>query len=205
MEIVEAQQKAKDISAEDNKMMVAIRDSGDVVAFRSLFDKYSSAVLGLSYKIVGNRTLAEDIVQETFWRIWHNSAQFDGSKGKFTSWMFGIARNLSIDAIRRNKRVSLQPVFDEQTQAGETDKMQASETEDVADLAWAEVRHREIRKVIKELPPEQLNVIIWIYFQGKTRRQIAEEQNIPFGTINTRARLAIKKLQVLLADRGMNE
>ncbi|MEM9776340.1 MAG: sigma-70 family RNA polymerase sigma factor, partial [Chloroflexota bacterium] len=105
----------------------------------------------------------------------------------------------------RNKRVTLQPVFDEQTQAGEADKMQASEVEDVADLAWAEVQHREIREVIKELPPEQLNVIIWIYFQGKTRRQIAEEQSIPFGTINTRARLAIKKLQVLLADRGMNE
>ncbi|MFK7800905.1 MAG: RNA polymerase sigma factor [Anaerolineae bacterium] len=184
--------------------MIAIRDYGDVVAFRTLYDKYASAVLGLSYKIVGNRALAEDIAQETFWRIWQNAAQFDSSKGRFTSWMFGIGRNLSIDALRKNKRVTLQPIFDEQTQSEAGEETHALD-DDVADLAWAEVRHREIRSVINELPPDQMNVIIWIYFQGKTRREIAAEQNIPFGTINTRARLALKKLHALLEERGMNE
>lgn len=204
MEIVEKKQAIKDEAAANIELMEAIRDYGDIVAFRDLYDKYSSAALGLSYKIVRNRKLAEDIVQETFWRIWHNSAQFDGSKGRFTSWMFGIARNLSIDAIRRNKRVTLQPVFDEQTQDEGVNSV-LTEDEDMADLAWAEVRHKEVRSVIKMLPPEQLDVIIWIYFQGKTRRQIAQEQNIPFGTINTRARLALKKLQAMLAEKGMDE
>ena len=184
--------------------MEAIRDYGDIVAFRDLYDKYSSAVLGLSYKIVRNRALAEDIVQETFWRIWHNSAQYDFSKGRFTSWMFGIAKNLSIDALRRNKRVSLQPVFEEQTQ-DKGEQTDQTDDADIADLAWAEVRHREIRSMIKLLPPEQLDVIIWIYFQGKTRREIAREQDIPFGTVNTRAKLALKKLQMMLSEKGMEE
>lgn len=184
--------------------MEAIRDYGDIVAFRDLYDKYSPAVLGLSYRIVRNRALAEDIVQETFWRIWHNSAQYDLAKGRFTSWMFGIARNLSIDALRRNKRVSLQPVFEEQTQ-DKNQETEKSDDEDIADLAWAEVRHREIRSLIQLLPREQLDVIIWIYFQGKTRREISKEQSIPFGTVNTRARLALKKLQTMLADKGMDE
>ncbi len=204
MEIVDKKQAARDESVANNELMEAIRDYGDIVAFRDLYDKYSSAVLGLSFRIVRNRTLAEDIVQETFWRIWHNSAQFDGSKGRFTSWMFGIARNLSIDAIRRNKRVTLQPVFEEQTSDGD-DNSVLTEDEDVADMAWAEVRHKEIRSMIKLLPPEQFDVIVWIYFQGKTRREIAKEQDIPFGTVNTRARLALKKLQAMLSDRGMDE
>lgn len=204
MEIVETKKKSNDESVENSDLMIAIRDYGDVVAFRALYDRYASAVLGLSYRIVGNRALAEDIAQETFWRIWQNAAQFDASKGRFTSWMFGIGRNLSIDALRKNKRVTLQPVFDEQTQSDSVDTSLTVD-DDVADLAWAEVRHREIRSVINELPPDQMNVIIWIYFQGKTRREIAAEQNIPFGTINTRARLALKKLHALLEERGMNE
>ena len=204
MELAKRKTTTNDESAENSDLMVAIRDYGDVVAFRTLYDKYSSAMLGLSYKIVGNRALAEDIVQETFWRIWQNAHQFDPSKGRFTSWMFGIGRNLSIDALRKNKRVTLQPVFDEQTQDEAMDS-QTSENEDVADLAWAKVRHREIRSVMQHLPSEQMDVLIWIYFHGKTRREIAAEQNIPFGTINTRARLALKKLHALLEERGMDE
>ena len=204
MEVAKKKTTTNEESAENSDLMIAIRDYGDVVAFRTLYDKYSSAVLGLSYKIVGNRTLAEDIVQETFWRIWQNSAQFDPSKGRFTSWMFGIGRNLSIDALRKNKRVTLQPVFDEQTQDESAESGPVAQ-DDVADLAWAQVRHREIKAVIEHLPKDQVDVIHWIYFQGKTRREIAAEQNIPFGTVNTRARLALKKLHALLTERGMDE
>ena len=201
MEIPEIHHKRQDEKTLDNQLMEAIRDYGDIDAFRNLYERYSPAVFGVSYKIVRNRTLSEDIVQETFWRIWHNSAKYDFSKGKFTSWMFRIARNLSIDVIRRNNRLSLQPVFEEQTQdnsdlTGQTDV-------DLADLAWAEIRHREIRSMIKRLPPKQVDIITWIYFQGKTRREIAKEQDIPFGTVNTRAKLALRKLGKMLSEKGM--
>ena len=158
-------------------------------------------VLGLSYKIVGNRALAEDITQETFWRVWHNASQFNAKRGNFTSWMFGIARNLSIDALRKYKRVTHQPLFEEQTKDddGPTEWLTGSD-QDIADLAWASIEKVQIVEAIKELPEEQRQVVIWTFFQGKTRRQIAEEFEIPLGTVNTRAKLALKKLQTLLAD-----
>ncbi|MEM7798132.1 MAG: sigma-70 family RNA polymerase sigma factor [Chloroflexota bacterium] len=190
---------------ENDILIQAIQERGDVEAFQKLFDRYSPLVMGLSYKIVGNRTLAEDIAQETFWRIWNNAASFDRTRGNFTSWMFGIARNLSIDTLRRNKRVTIQPIFDEHTQEGEGEPLTSTEQDDIADLAWARVKHQQVKEAMKELPDDQHMIVLWIFFQGKTRRQIAEEHDIPLGTVNTRARLALKKLHNLLTKRGMNE
>lgn len=192
----------KTIDSTDNLILIrAIQESGDVNAFRKLHEMYSPMVLGLSYKIVGNRELAEDITQETFWRVWHNASQFDAKRGNFASWMFGIARNLSIDALRKYKRVTHQPLFEEQTKDddGPTEWLTGSD-QDIADLAWSSVEKIQIVKAIKQLPEEQRKVVIWTFFQGKTRRQIAEEFDIPLGTVNTRAKLALKKLQTLLAD-----
>lgn len=192
--------------SENDILIQAIQEHGDVDAFQKLFDRYSPLVMGLSYKIVGNRALAEDIAQETFWRIWHNAASFDRKRGNFTSWMFGIARNLSIDALRRYKRVTIQPIFDEQTQEDERDAISSSvEQEDIADLAWARVKHAQVKQALDDLPNDQKMIVIWIFFQGMTRRQIAEVHNIPLGTVNTRARLALKKLHQLLTTRGMTE
>ena len=73
---------------------------------------------------------------------------------------------------------------------------------DVADTALSLLRHKQVHGAITALPSEQRDVVEWIYFQGKTRRQIAQEQNIPFGTINTRARLALDKLKRVLQAQG---
>src|SRR5918994_7131518 len=74
---------------------------GDSAALEVLYDRYASRVLGISLKIVGDQALAEDILQETFWRVWQSAATFQSQLGPFTGWLFRIARNLAIDAYRR--------------------------------------------------------------------------------------------------------
>src|SRR5512134_465526 len=74
---------------------------GDSAALEVIYDRYASRVLGISLKILGDQALAEDILQETFWRVWQSAATFRSQLGPFTGWLFRIARNLAIDAYRR--------------------------------------------------------------------------------------------------------
>lgn len=175
----------------------------DVSAYRTLYDRYSAVVKGLAYKILRDEAVAEEIVQETFWRVWDSATSFDGERGTFANWMFGIARNLAIDTLRRGRNVTWQSLPSDVEQAEYSTHLQADH--DVFESTWMSMRHSQVRSALTKLPAEQQDVIEWIYFQGKTRRQIAEEQDIPFGTINTRAKLALDKLRRSLQAQGYEE
>ncbi len=173
---------------------------GEKAAFKKLYDRYSPRVMGLSLRITGDRALAEEVTQETFWRVWRNAASFNQARGSYQNWMFGIARNLAIDIVRRQK-MQLEPLHDG-SDTEETSARRLAAADDVPEAAWTSLQQKQVQLALAELPPEQRDVIEWIYFQGKTRREIAEGKNIPFGTINTRARLALDKLRRVLQANG---
>src|SRR6266545_4102154 len=74
---------------------------GNSAALEVLYDRYAPIVLGISLKVMGDQALAEDVLQETFWREWQSAGTYQSQLGSFTGWLFRIARNLSIDAYRR--------------------------------------------------------------------------------------------------------
>ena len=166
---------------------------GDSAALEVLYDRYASRVLGISMKIVGDQALAEDILQETFWRVWQSASTYQSQLGPFTGWLFRIARNLSIDAYRRrNVRPQIfvgangsDPILDE-TPDPDTD---------VAEQAQSILQNRQVRKALDALPGVQRQVIEMAYFYGMTRQEIAEATGEALGTIHTRARLALQKLR----------
>jgi RNA polymerase sigma factor (sigma-70 family) len=172
----------------DEQLMVQVAQS-DTVAFRHLYEKYSGHVLGFATKLIRDQVAAEDIVQETFWRMWRYSHAFDPDQGSLTNWLLGIARNLCLDLLRRRSRL-IHLELTENSHAKESFLLPA-----IDDIASNRIQHERVQAALIRLPREQRDVIEWIFFQGKTRRAIADEQNIPFGTINTRARLALKKLR----------
>lgn len=183
-------------------MMLVMKQ--DVVAYKTLFERYKRSVLGLSFKILQDKAAAEEIMQETFWRIWQNADSFNSQRGSFPNWMFGIARNLSIDVVRRGQKIKMQTLPDmQQEHAYASPHFKADH--DVAEAAVSLLQHEQVRLAITSLPEEQQEVVEWIYFQGKTRRQISQEHGIPFGTINTRARLALDKLKRALEAQGFEE
>lgn len=192
---------SEDIS--DAQLMTRVAN-GDMDAYRELYQRYSSSVMGLSYRIVKDTGTAEEVMQETFWRIWRGSASFDQKRGTFTNWMFGIARNLSIDVVRRHKKIQMEPLGGPPPEQDQPSRQYKSD-HDVAESAWLSLKHEQVHLALSELPDEQRDVVEWIYFQGKTRREIARESGIPFGTINTRAKLALKKLRRALEVNGFFE
>lgn len=186
----------------DEQLMLDVL-AGNTAAFRQLYERYAAVVTGLSYKIVGERHLAEEIAQETFWRVWHKAGSFDAQRGKFTHWMFGIARNLAIDALQQHQKLPLFELNSGEGSSEETGFFQAEH--DVAEIAWSSLKTKQVHQALADLPSEQREVVEWIFFHGKTRREIAEEKKIPFGTINTRAKLALDKLRRSLQACGFED
>ena len=183
-----------------DEQLIAQVARGDTAAYETLYDRYCSAVMGLALKITGDRSLAEEVVQETFWRVWRKADLFQTQRGAFTSWFFGITRNLSIDVLRRQK-TQIQPV-DETEQIIE---QAADPTTDVPEAAWLREKHQQMRAAIETLPNEQRSVIEMAYFRGMTRQEIAKATGEPLGTIHTRARLALQKLREELQMQGFEE
>lgn len=184
-----------------DEQLLAQVANGQVAAFKTLFDRYGGRVTGFCVKLLGDQALAEDACQETFWRIWNGAHTFDGQRGNFQAWLFGIARNLAIDTIRRQKHIQVEPLPDGRATYHEL-AARVDGGIDVVEATWVSIQQQQVHQALAELPPDQRDVIEWIYFQGMTRREIAQEKNIPFGTINTRVQLALEKLGRALRANG---
>jgi RNA polymerase sigma-70 factor (ECF subfamily) len=166
---------------------------GNSAALEALYERHSSTVLGLTLKIIGDRAAAEDILQETFWRVWKSAATFQSDRGSFISWLFRIARNLAIDTYRRNN-VRPQVVPDDDDSTSMLDRTPDPDI-DVAEQAQAVLQNKQVRSAMSSLPGVQRQVIEMAYFYGMTRQEIAEATGEALGTIHTRARLALQKLK----------
>ena len=166
---------------------------GSSAALEALYDRYAATVLGVSLKVTGDRALAEDVLQETFWRVWKSAATYQPERGSFTSWLFRIARNLAIDAYRRR---TARPQAVSTAEDGEALLNKIADPDiDVAGQALAMLQSQQVRRALGALSPPQRQVIELAYFYGMTRQEIAEVTGEALGTIHTRARLALQKLR----------
>lgn len=183
----------------DEQLMSRVAE-GDNSALEALYDRYASMVLGVVMRILPDRPVAEEVLQETFWRIWDKADTFQAKRGSFTSWMFSIARRLAIDVTRRQK-VRPQAARNE-TEEDEMQRQPDPENQ-VDEVAWLAIQQQQIKKAMAALSPEQYEVIALAYFQGLTRKEIAESTGNPLGTIHTRARLGLQKLRTVLEAQGV--
>jgi RNA polymerase sigma-70 factor (ECF subfamily) len=185
----------------DSELMARVAEM-DKRALEELYDRYASAAMGLALKMLGERSAAEEIVQEAFWRVWKRAATFELQRGQFTAWLFGIVHNLAIDEMRRRK---VRP----NTISTDTEEDSILElpdaTMDVAESAFQRVTGEQVRLALKSLPDSQRSVIELAYFEGLTHQEIAAQLNEPIGTIHTRARLAIQKLRETLLPLQVDE
>ncbi|MEM7348053.1 MAG: sigma-70 family RNA polymerase sigma factor [Chloroflexota bacterium] len=185
----------------DQQLMIRVK-SGDQAALELLYDQYASNVMGIAMRVVGDRVVAEEIVQEVFLRIWRNAHLFESQRGTVSNWVFGITRNLSIDMLRR-QTARPQAALIEYDQVGNGDGADPDVT--VAETAWTTIKYNQVRTALATLPSAQRNVIELAYFKGLTRQEIAEQFDIPLGTVHTRARLALQKLRTILREQGFEE
>ncbi|MCS6939659.1 MAG: sigma-70 family RNA polymerase sigma factor [Roseiflexaceae bacterium] len=189
---------AADSSALDDEALISRVARRDSSALEHLYDRYARIVYATALRMLGDTELAEDIVQETFWRVWRRSTSFTIGRGQVAGWIFGIAHNLCIDELRRQRSrpVTVQGEQEEQALLEQSDLRG-----DVADAAIERERRRIILQALAQIPPEQREVLELAYFGGLSQSEIAQRLNSPIGTVKTRTRLALQKMRDLLHNQ----
>ena len=189
------------IQATDHDL-VALARSGSEKAYRELLDRYQRPVFSLIYRMVRDRELAEDLAQETFVKVFNHIESFNPSY-KFSSWIFKIASNLTIDSLRKKdlKTISL----DGSRHAETADEVEAtritveSPDENPEEFLEAKELGQEIERAIGLLRPEYRTAILLRHVEGRPYEEIAEIMSIPLGTVKTYIHRARGELRETLA------
>lgn len=166
--------------------LVAALVAGNTKALEKLYKSYSAALFGIISKTVKQEDAAEDILQETFLKIWSSIGQYDPAKGRLFTWMARLAKNKAIDHLRSRGEIN----------SLKNDDL-AEFTVEVNQLHQIQYNPEFIglKQLLRALTPEQTKILDLIYFQGYTQVEVSEMLNIPVGTIKTRIRTAIKTMR----------
>jgi RNA polymerase sigma factor (sigma-70 family) len=166
-----------------------IRQDPDRV-FRELYKRYSAAIFGHLIQLLKVQEDAEEVLQESFVKIWKNLKGYDPQKGRVFTWMLRIARNTGIDQLRknqnRNAKTSNTPIESVSI---------ASEDLQITDSG--------LMKVIDTLDDNQKFLVYTLIFKGYTQQEVADEFDIPLGTVKSRFRAAMKKLRENLSGEQL--
>ncbi|MBA4854081.1 RNA polymerase sigma factor [Emticicia sp. BO119] len=180
---------ARRISISEEELVALLKDK-DQRGFTILYNNYSSALYGVLNKIIQQDDDANDLLQDTFLKIWKNIGNYDASKGSIFTWMMNIARNLAIDKVRSvdfrdtSLNVSME---DKVVYQIDSEYQTAQEVDGIG-----------LHRVVDRLKPEYKQLIDLIYYQGYTQAEVAEEYGIPLGTVKTRIKAAVNTLRTLL-------
>jgi RNA polymerase sigma-70 factor, ECF subfamily len=174
-------------SASDEDLLVAAAD-GDQRAFAALYDRTSSAVLGVCIRVVRDRTMAEEVLQEVMVEAWRKAARFDPERGSAMAWITTLAHRRAVDRVR-----SEQAHRDRHERVATTDHEPAFDV--VADEVATRAEHRLVREALATLTERQREAVELAYFGGRTYRDVAEVLQIPEGTAKSRLRDGLERLR----------
>ncbi|HEX2052870.1 MAG TPA: sigma-70 family RNA polymerase sigma factor [Actinomycetota bacterium] len=171
---------------------------GDDKCLAELYDRYGNAALGLAFKVCGNRTIAEDIVQEAFLALWQRPQSFDATRGSAGAFLMGIVHHKAVDVVRREESVHRR----EESVAADTSDVPDDE---VVEAAWLSMRRDKVRTALRRLSDVQREALELAYLQGLTYNEVAARLGIPLGTAKTRMRDGMIRLRSLLVEEEVSE
>ncbi|MBV9734395.1 MAG: sigma-70 family RNA polymerase sigma factor [Acidisphaera sp.] len=171
-------------------LIVAIAQHRDRDAFARVFEHFAPLVKAYLQRTGSSPALAEETAQETMLAVWRKAGLYDPSRAGAAAWVFAIARNLRIDALRRTRVAPPEP-----------DPVDAPAPPPLADaLLAARRRALRLRAAIAALPPEQSQALHLAFFEERTHGEIEAALGVPLGTVKSRLRLAITRLRGMLKD-----
>lgn len=187
--------KPKDCADEMSACLVVVAEQRCKASFAKLFSFFAPRLRSYALKQIGNEALAMELVQDTMSNVWQKAHLFNAEKGSPSTWIFTIARNIRFDMLRKQQNRKedicaddLWPVLCEQT---------ADQNEIDLD---EQVTLEELGELFESLPLKQKKVIEAIYLEGKSQQEVADELDIPLGTVKSRTRLALQRLRELLKE-----
>lgn len=149
-------------------------------ALSTIYDRYSGAIYGVIIRICKNEEQAQDLLQETFLKIWQKADQYDPKKGKFFTWTYRIAKNITLNSLRKPVKL----IQNEDISVYKDEGIEENVTDTLA-----------LDGSLKQLEPHHQKALELIYFNGLTHREAHEEMNVPLGTFKSYVKQALKKLR----------
>jgi RNA polymerase sigma factor (sigma-70 family) len=171
------------------RLAALVSERRDREAFAALFDHFAPRLAAYLQRLGLDAAEAEDMAQDVLTVLWHKAHLFDPAKSSLATWLFRIARNRRIDAVRRDRSHLLD--------AGDP-MLVPDEVEAPDDALDATVRDERVRVAMAELPAEQLELVRMAFFMGMSHSQIAERAGLPLGTVKSRIRIAFQRMRKLL-------
>ena len=188
----------KRLSQEEQRSLVRRLKARDERALGELYDVLAPWVLGLAFRILDDEDEAEEVAGDVFAQVWRRIDKHDSRRGPLVPWILSIARNRSLDALRRRRRWWRKAERWEEAHAADTGQVEAPAAPHEAAVPGWPV-HREVHAALAALPDEQRRVVLLAYFEGLTHSEIARRLDQPLGTVKTRLRIAHAKLTEALA------
>ncbi len=174
------------------ELLTAVAENKDRQAFISLFEHFAPRIKSFLMKSGAPEDQADELAQEAMLTVWQRAPLYNPEKAAASTWIFTIARNKRIDALRKDNRP--EPDRNDPLFVGGGNDLPSDHFEKAEDA-------RRIAKALDTLPPDQADVIRKAYFEDKTHHKIAEEENLPLGTVKSRIRLALERLRSELGGK----
>ena len=165
------------------KDIVYLLERGDKKAITLLYEHYADALYGVIQKIISDEDIAQDVLQETFVKIWRYAKKYDASKAKLFTWLYRIAYNTAIDKVRSLKNKNNKEV---QIENSSVYKITTNQLNDEV---------LDIQKHLSTLEEKYQIVINALFFEGMTQQEASEELDIPLGTIKSRLKIGLRELK----------
>ncbi len=172
-----------------DRLLTAVAEGRDHAAFAQLFGQFAPRLEAWLRRLGAAAPLAEDVTQDVMLALWQRAGQFDATRATASTWIFSIARNRLIDAFRRSRA---EPECNAQS-------IVLAAADDAEDRFYLTELERNLRQAVASLPSEQNRLIAQGYFGQKSQTALADELDLPLGTVKSRQRLALGKLRRLLA------
>jgi RNA polymerase sigma factor (sigma-70 family) len=176
--------------------LLALVARGDRDAFARLYDLYAAPAYSLALRVVRDRDLAADVVQDAFLAIWNQASKFDSSRGQPSTWILTVTHHKAVDIVRREER--------RRAEAMDEVREMPDASAPVEEQAWQGVAREQVRAAMSKLPDPHREVLELAYFAGYTQSQLAERLAVPVGTVKSRTFAAMNALRELLAASGMH-
>lgn len=180
----------------------------DRAAFEELYLRHSQIVFNLIVRIVRDRSIADEILQESFWQAWKKAGDYRGT-GAGAAWLYRIARNKSLDVMRKEKRVAEHGAVENQIDDDSYLPMVVATSDSVPGGTSAVERQvaqrldqQHLRDALATIPDEQRRCLELAYFEGYSQSQISKELDVALGTVKTRVRIGLEKLEHILRSAG---
>jgi RNA polymerase sigma-70 factor (ECF subfamily) len=174
--------------------LLTLVERGDPDAFEVIYERHSRVAYSLAFRLLGDRQLAEDLVQDAFLAVWRGAAGYASARGSVRNWMLSILHNRGVDRLRTLGAMSRRQDALEQMELRRPDEP------DAADLAISRALAGTVRDELRDLPSEQSEVLRLAYYGGFTHQEISQMLQLPLGTVKSRMRLGLERLR-----RGMGE